>query len=110
MGAFGQVGIPFFQVIGNHDMNLDSRTDDYSARTFSDLFGPTYYSFNRGEVHYVVLDDVFFLGTSKKYIGYISEKQFAWLEAGSGKIALPRPAHQRVTQAVSRLGRFEEIT
>jgi len=27
-------------------------------------------------------------------------KQFVWLEAGSGKMALPRPAHQRVTQAV----------
>ncbi|HYF71035.1 MAG TPA: calcineurin-like phosphoesterase family protein [Ohtaekwangia sp.] len=78
--AFGQVGIPFFQVIGNHDMDLDSRTDDYSARTFKDLFGPTYYSFNRGDIHYVVLDDVFFLGTSKKYIGYIAERQFAWLE------------------------------
>ncbi len=23
-------------------------------------------------------------------------KQFAWLEAGSVKVALPRPAHQRV--------------
>jgi hypothetical protein len=80
INAFGQVGIPFFQVIGNHDMNLDSRTDDYSTRTFKELFGPTYYSFNRGDIHYVMLDDVFFLGTSKKYIGYIPEQQFAWLE------------------------------
>jgi hypothetical protein len=28
-------------------------------------------------------------------------RQFAWLEVGSVKAALPRPAHQRVTQAVS---------
>ena len=28
---------------------------------------------------------------------------FAWLEVGSGKMALSRPAHQRVTQAVGRL-------
>jgi hypothetical protein len=84
--AFGQVGIPFFQVIGNHDMNIDSRTDDYSARTFKQLFGPTYYSFNRGEIHYVVLDDVFFLGTSKKYIGYIPEQQFAWLEQDLARV------------------------
>ena len=26
--------------------------------------------------------------------------QFAWLEVGSVKMALPRPAHPRVTQAV----------
>ena len=28
-------------------------------------------------------------------------KRFSWLEAGSVKMALPRLAHQRVTQAVS---------
>jgi hypothetical protein len=78
--AVGTTGIPFFQVIGNHDMDLDVRTDDLSSATFKKLFGPSYYSFNRGDVHYVVLDDVFFLGTSKRYIGYIPEQQFAWLE------------------------------
>lgn len=72
--------IPFFQVIGNHDMDLTARADDGSAQTFKSLFGPTYYSFNRGEIHYVVLDDVFFIGPPKKYIGYLTEKQLQWLE------------------------------
>jgi len=31
-------------------------------------------------------------------------KQFAGLEVGSGKAALSRPAHQRVTRAVGREG------
>lgn len=61
-------------------MDLNSRTDDYSAETFKAQFGPTYYSFNRGAIHYVVLDDVFFIGTAKKYIGYLTENQLAWLE------------------------------
>ncbi|MBC6611104.1 calcineurin-like phosphoesterase C-terminal domain-containing protein [Hymenobacter sp. BT507] len=73
-------GIPFFQVIGNHDMNIKARSDDGSAETFKSLFGPTYYSFNRGEVHYVVLDNVFFIGPPKKYIGYLTETQLQWLE------------------------------
>jgi hypothetical protein len=30
-------------------------------------------------------------------------REFVWLEVGSGKAALSRPAHQRVTQAVRRL-------
>ena len=29
-------------------------------------------------------------------------RQFAWLEVGSGKTALSRPAHPRVTHAVGR--------
>ncbi|MBO0952694.1 calcineurin-like phosphoesterase C-terminal domain-containing protein [Fibrella forsythiae] len=78
--AIGMTGVPFFNVIGNHDLDLDARSDDYSAKTFKQQFGPTYYSFNRGQVHYVMLDDVFFIGTAKKYIGYLTENQLHWLE------------------------------
>ncbi|MEJ2548603.1 MAG: metallophosphoesterase N-terminal domain-containing protein, partial [Gemmatimonadota bacterium] len=62
-------GIPFFQVIGNHDLDFEARSDEASANTFSRHFGPTYYSFERGSVHYVVLDDVFWHGAG--YLGYI---------------------------------------
>ena len=72
--------IPFFQVIGNHDMDFGVRSDEWSNQTFKGHFGPNYYSWNRGEIHYVVLDDVFYLGNSNKYIGYIPEEQLAWLE------------------------------
>jgi C terminal of Calcineurin-like phosphoesterase/N terminal of Calcineurin-like phosphoesterase len=78
--AIDTTGVTFFNVIGNHDMDLDARTDELSAKTFKKQFGPTYYSFNRGDIHYVVLDDVFFIGTAKQYIGYITENQLQWLE------------------------------
>ena len=78
--AVTTTGIPFFNVIGNHDLDLEARSDEGSARTFRQQFGPTYYSFNRGKIHYVVLDDVFFIGTAKKYIGYLPEAQLHWLE------------------------------
>lgn len=78
--AVKTANIPFFNVIGNHDMDLDARSDDYSAETFKKQFGPTYYSFNRGSVHYVMMDDVFFIGTAKRYIGYLTENQLQWLE------------------------------
>jgi hypothetical protein len=58
-------GVPFFNVIGNHDLDIEARTDDGSANTFKKQFGPTYYSYNRGEIHYVVLDDVFFVGATR---------------------------------------------
>jgi hypothetical protein len=75
------MAIPFFQVLGNHDMDTKGiRSDTLSAGTFKKLFGPTYYSFNRGEVHYVVLEDVFFIGAEKQYIGYLTEEQLRWLE------------------------------
>lgn len=77
--AVATTGIPFFQVIGNHDMDTSTRSDDQSQATFKQHFGPTYYSFNRGKIHYVVLDNVFFIGAGR-YIGYITENQLSWLE------------------------------
>ena len=86
--AVEMCGIPFFNVIGNHDMDNEARTDDGSAKTFKQQFGPTYYSYNRGQIHYIVLDDVFFLGVAKNYIGYITENQLQWLEQD---LALVKP-------------------
>lgn len=86
--AIAATGVTFFNVIGNHDMDIKTaRTDEWSAETFKKEFGPTYYSFNRGKIHYVVLDDVFFIGTAKKYIGYITENQLAWLEQDLKNVA-----------------------
>jgi 3',5'-cyclic AMP phosphodiesterase CpdA len=54
--------------------------DETSDKTFKQYFGPTYYSFNRGKAHYIVLDDVRYLGKERDYDGYITEEQLAWME------------------------------
>ncbi|HEY4651118.1 MAG TPA: calcineurin-like phosphoesterase family protein [Pontibacter sp.] len=74
------MGIPFFQALGNHDQDLNKGGDEVSDDTFEATYGPTYYSFNRGKVHYVVLDDVRYLGKDKQYDGYITEHQLEWLK------------------------------
>ncbi len=53
-----KVGIPWHNVIGNHDMNYDARQLRYTDETFERLFGPSHYSFNYGPTHFIVLDDV----------------------------------------------------
>jgi hypothetical protein len=75
--AVSEMGVPFFQVVGNHDMDFEARTDEDATATFSRHFGPRYYSFERGTVHYVVLDDVFWHGSD--YIGYLDHDQLTWL-------------------------------
>ena len=72
-----RIGVPFFQVVGNHDLDMESRTDEASTDTFSRHFGPRYYSFDRGAVHYVVLDDVFWHGSG--YLGYLDADALTWL-------------------------------
>lgn len=78
--AVAKMGIPFFQALGNHDMDYRQGGDETSDKTFKQYFGPTYYSFNRGKAHYIVLDDVRYLGIERTYDGYISEEQLAWME------------------------------
>jgi hypothetical protein len=77
--AVGHMGVPFFQVVGNHDLDLDATTDEESTATFTRRFGPRYYSFNRGRLHYVVLDDVFYYAGG--YLGYLPADQLTWLAA-----------------------------
>ncbi|MDH3456429.1 MAG: hypothetical protein OER90_06265, partial [Gemmatimonadota bacterium] len=84
-----RMSVPFFQVVGNHDMDYEGRTDEASTATFSRHFGPRYYSFNRGAVHYVILDDVFWHGAG--YIGYLDADQLAWLEADLRLVEPGRP-------------------
>lgn len=73
-------GLDFFSTPGNHDMTLYSRSHETSTRLWEQTFGPVCYSFNVGKAHYVVLNDNFYIGRDYFYIGYLDERQFAWLE------------------------------
>jgi hypothetical protein len=87
--AVAKMGIPFFQVVGNHDLDQEAGVDEGSTRTFTGRFGPRYYSFNRGAVHYVVLDDVFWHGSG--YLGYLGSDQLRWLENDLRFVEAGRP-------------------
>lgn len=78
------IGVPWYNLPGNHDMNFDVPDDTYATETFKSIFGPTYYSFDYGKVHFVALDNVEYKGQvngkNGKYRGYISEQQLEWLK------------------------------
>ena len=77
--AVQRMGVPFYQVIGNHDLDYTSRTDEGASETFRSRFGPTAYSFDVGAIHYVMLDNVFWHGAG--YLGYLDGRQLAWMAA-----------------------------
>jgi 3',5'-cyclic AMP phosphodiesterase CpdA len=79
------INLPLYLVPGNHDLNYDSPDDAHSFDAFRREFGPTYYSFNYGKVHFVVLDSVYYpspifsTATQKTYHGEIAPPQMEWL-------------------------------
>jgi len=81
-----QVKVPFYQLIGNHDMDYNNRSNELSDVSFKAAFGPTHFAFNRGRIHYVILKDVFYYGFTHRYIGYIDENQLKWLENDLKKV------------------------
>jgi len=51
-------GVTVYHTIGNHDHSMYYMGDYDTVKDYKENIGPTYYSFNIGKVHYVVLDDV----------------------------------------------------
>ena len=87
-----------FPVIGNHDYNPFVSGDHPSEETFRQTFAPTYYSFNLGKVHYVVLDDMVQINNGatpskigdREYKTRLDSVQMQWLKADLA--TLPDPS------------------
>ena len=75
-----QMGIPMWNVPGNHDLNWESPTYEWASQTFKSVFGPDYYSFDYGQVHILALNNIGFKGKGKGYEGRIDSMQMAWIE------------------------------
>jgi hypothetical protein len=91
------VNAPQYLVVGNHDLDFDADTDADSSDSFRRIWGPNYYSFTIGKVHFVVFDNVYypclaedlegnpderwaFCEPNKTYNGRITETQLEWFE------------------------------
>ncbi|MGD8453132.1 MAG: calcineurin-like phosphoesterase family protein [Phycisphaerae bacterium] len=75
----GRVGIPWYNVLGNHDMNYHASADEYSNESFERVFGPSCYAFVYSDVHFLVLDDPFSLEETKYRAG-LGERQLDFVE------------------------------
>ena len=92
---FASLGIPVYGVIGNHDHDLNKFTDREATENYRSHFGPTYYAFDMGRPHYVVLDDIVYHG-ARKYDEQIDSMQLRWAAAYAERL----PAGSRVCFAM----------
>lgn len=69
--TIGNVGIPWYNVVGNHDLNFDARENRLSTETFQRTYGPTDFAFNYGRVHFLIVNDIFWNGSMSA--GYHAE-------------------------------------
>ena len=82
----GRMGLPWYNLGGNHDLNFEAPDRRYSRETFKRVYGAPYYAFNYGQTLFLMLDNVAYLGANKdrpgrsgKYEGRIGEQQLAFV-------------------------------
>src|SRR5690606_9849683 len=79
---------PVFNAMGNHDNDPYFASDWLAENAYRRTLGPTYYSFNLGKVHYVILDNTEYINTGgstgnvgqRNYNAKIADQQLVWLE------------------------------
>lgn len=77
------IGIPWYNVIGNHDINFDTPDDRASDETYHRHFGPNYYAYEYGPVVFVALDNIHWRGArpagTGDYTSRLGEDQLTFL-------------------------------
>jgi len=88
--------LPIYNCIGNHDHNNAENSDYNCVKNFVNYFGPTDYSFDIGQAHIVVMDDVMYKGSTTgstynniDYDGGFTDTQYRWLQADMANVSDP---------------------
>ncbi|WP_227270138.1 calcineurin-like phosphoesterase C-terminal domain-containing protein [Roseobacter weihaiensis] len=102
MNIWSVLGLPQYYVHGNHDFDFDATTDEHSADSWRQIYGPAYYSFDIGQVTFIALDNVVYPcgpeddGPGGRdacadpdelaYNGRVTDRQMQWLESTLAEI------------------------
>ncbi len=80
--AVALIGIPWYNVLGNHDINFEAVSDEFSDETYERVFGPSTYAFVYGDVHFIVVDDVIYPREPgvRGYVGGLRPDQLTFVE------------------------------
>jgi len=86
--TLGLVGIPWWYVLGNHDIDYRARSDEDADDAFERVYGPPTYAFDYGSAHFIVLDDVLYGGADENgefaitnYVGGLTGDQLHFVRS-----------------------------
>lgn len=85
-----ETGLPAYYTIGNHDRyyRFEGRTDTLGFRMFEKHYGPTYRSFTKKGVHFIILNSLYPENNGSYNAG---AEQLAWLKADLDTVGKQTP-------------------
>ncbi len=90
----GIKGMQIFHTVGNHDHEMEAIGDFDTVLKFKQTIAPTYYSFNIGKIHYVIIDDIECTndGTgTRTYVEKVVNEQIEWLKKDLAHVSKDTP-------------------
>jgi hypothetical protein len=115
---FAAFSVPVWLAPGNHEIfgietqlsHVDPSNPLFGRAMYHRYFGPDYYSFNRGGVHFIALNSVDISGTS--YYGHVDSLQLAWLARDLSHVPPQMPVvtfnHIPLVSALDALGGYTD--
>jgi hypothetical protein len=78
----GSIGIPWRHVLGNHDIDFTGNNNHDPRGPWYKSFGPSYYSFDYGPTHFVILDNIRWIteGERRHYRTGLGEEQMEFFK------------------------------
>lgn len=77
--SISKIGIPWYNVFGNHDFNRGATDDHFTDETYERFYGPSTYAFEYGQVAFISLKNVYF-DAAGKYKSHFTEQQLTFVK------------------------------
>lgn len=112
---------PFYCTIGNHDCVADmtlaasDANNSKAADVYTGHYGPTCYSFNRGQAHYLILNNIFYRGgPNTEFLPNITAEQLEWAKkdlsyVGREKVLIVMVHHPVKSRSGSIYGNNDQL-
>lgn len=81
----GRIGLPWYSLPGNHDLNMQAPDARHSRETWKRVFGSPTYAFRHGRALFVMIDNVEWMGPpvpvgANTYRGHVGERTLTFLK------------------------------
>jgi len=106
--SIGQIGVPWYNIFGNHDHNRAAKANQHQDETYERFFGPSTYAFEYGRVVFIGLNNIYFQPDGR-YTALFTDDELAFVKNYLATVPLDRLVVLMMHAPIIRCGNREEM-